>query len=308
MKRLICLILVICTSCNLVVDVHVPENNANQLVTNAIQSPESVWTVELSLSEYVLTYGNYKPVNSATIVIEGTDGTTETLEPAYVPPQNPFGRFTGKSKPKPGQTYKITTVAEGHAPVTAEMTMPNVVPLIDVKWDSAATDHSPYGNYAGYAPLNITFEDPAGDRNFYQLEISFTYTYDEGTADPDVFIKDTLTYSGQIFNIDPAVASKDNGRARFGDDTFDGKRYTATCVARKIIDIYSDARLLWIDVKLTSITEGWYKYQETAELSNSVGGDPFAQPVPVYSNMSNNFGIFGGAVSDSRRFYQKKQP
>ncbi|MBK6525335.1 MAG: DUF4249 family protein [Crocinitomicaceae bacterium] len=29
------------------------------------------------------------------------------------------------------------------------------------------------------------------------------------------------------------------------------------------------------------------KYQETA-------GDPFAQPVQVYSNVENGFGIFGG--------------
>jgi len=50
---------------------------------------------------------------------------------------------------------------------------------------------------------------------------------------------------------------------------------------------------------LSSVSEDYYKYNVTLAKYEQTQGDPFAQPVQVYSNIENGFGIFGGYSSFS---------
>jgi hypothetical protein len=49
-----------------------------------------------------------------------------------------------------------------------------------------------------------------------------------------------------------------------------------------------------IVVSLMSLSEDYFKYKLSLEKYQETAGDPFAQPVQVYSNVENGFGIFGG--------------
>ena len=43
-----------------------------------------------------------------------------------------------------------------------------------------------------------------------------------------------------------------------------------------------------------AVSEDYFLYRKTVTLQNSVVDNPFAEPVPVHSNMTGGFGIFAG--------------
>jgi hypothetical protein len=47
-------------------------------------------------------------------------------------------------------------------------------------------------------------------------------------------------------------------------------------------------------VILRTISEDYYKYKTTLQQQNHLSGDPFAQPLNIYNNIENGFGVFAG--------------
>ena len=50
-----------------------------------------------------------------------------------------------------------------------------------------------------------------------------------------------------------------------------------------------------IRIYLHNISKSYYYYRTSLELYQNTSGNPFAQPVQVYSNIENGFGIFAGS-------------
>jgi len=55
-------------------------------------------------------------------------------------------------------------------------------------------------------------------------------------------------------------------------------------------------------VKVSALSEEWYLFYKSYAAYENANGNPFAEPVVLYSNMSNNMGCFG--VSTTKRFYK----
>ena len=146
----------------------------------------------------------------------------------------------------------------------------------------------PHGNVE--ANLDITLNDPA-NKNYYMLEVFETDTF---------YPSDSGINYYYLFIDDPAIGEKQNAIAvLFNDEFFNGKSYRLT--------VKFDSYLLNANpgypvyVKLTSVNEDFYLYKKTfaAHLNNQ--GNPFAEPVQVYNNIKNGFGIFGGFSSYTLR-------
>lgn len=45
---------------------------------------------------------------------------------------------------------------------------------------------------------------------------------------------------------------------------------------------------------MKKVSEAYFLYKETYALQQSVDGDPFAEPVTVFNNIENGYGIFAG--------------
>ncbi len=58
-----------------------------------------------------------------------------------------------------------------------------------------------------------------------------------------------------------------------------------------------EPRIEKMDVCLSNLTEPSYLFYKSYNIYNNVMGNPFAQPVQVYSNITNGFGIFAGSSS-----------
>ncbi|NQY66446.1 MAG: DUF4249 family protein [Flavobacteriales bacterium] len=57
---------------------------------------------------------------------------------------------------------------------------------------------------------------------------------------------------------------------------------------------YHDLGNMLVRVNLYNISRELFFYNRSFELYNESYGNPFAQPVQVYSNIENGFGIFAG--------------
>ena len=54
-------------------------------------------------------------------------------------------------------------------------------------------------------------------------------------------------------------------------------------------------KTLSVRVYLHNISKSYYYYRTSLELYQSASGNPFAQPVQVYSNIESGFGVFAGS-------------
>lgn len=297
MKKLVLLFLFLLSACELIVDVRVPFD-PTKIVVNALQRTDSTWYVELTHARPVTgpQESGYLYITEATVIIHNPDGTTENLNIDH------YGAFRGVGRPIPGETYKIVVDAAGMESAHAQLTMPLIVPIADVKWDSTGVEEQtskPYGFYVD-VPFTVTFHDPGDNKNYYAVRVAEMIEREYPGIEGQV-MKDTIWRVRENgIQDDPGIATKDEFMAVFPDNTFNGQTYTAHFKNQFYID--STEKHLKIIVQLLSVSGDYFRYHETKKLQLDVSGDPFAQPVQVYSNVSSGFGIFAGSAIDSREW------
>lgn len=123
--------------------------------------------------------------------------------------------------------------------------------------------------------FNITFDDPPGEKNFYEIAIL------RGNGTPDnarfEFVESTDISVSMGFEEDYVLVS---------DESFDGQEKNIELkVFRPSVD-NNKYILVWRDV-----TEDYFKYSTTLRSAYVNSGNPFALPVTVHSNIDNGLGI-----------------
>jgi hypothetical protein len=287
------IVVVILTSCELIVDIEVPYDG-DKIVLNGIQSPDQPWTIEMTRSRYILDEARYDflPITQGDVTVYGDDGSVLKLDSIAQ------GMFSTNTYPLEGHTYSIVVKSPGLEDVQSELTMPYPVRIKSVAWDSSEVNPNPNPQFYNYSnmSLEVTFDDPADEKNYYGilLGIHSTITY----QNPDMTERrtDSLTYYREAAIFDPAIGSEDERPRRFSDRTFNGRTYTAHSDVQVQTD--PDSKIYRIDVMLVTVSEELFRYEESRNLYDEVDGDPFAQPVQVYSNVANGFGIFAGTTRD----------
>jgi hypothetical protein len=110
---------------------------------------------------------------------------------------------------------------------------------------------------------------------------------------------------------DPVFASNENademlfgssnsGYTLFTDDIFNGKTYDLKFNLNDDITYYfqemntNHLGFYVITVELQSLSQDVYYYMKSLSLSNANSGGLFMEPVPIYNNIDNGLGIFGG--------------
>ncbi len=124
--------------------------------------------------------------------------------------------------------------------------------------------------------FTITFEDPAGEKNFYEVAII-----------PDYNPNDNQTRIDYTSTIDLAATKGfEEDYILLSDESFDGQEKTIELkIFRRSTDNFT-YHLLWRD-----ITEDYFKYSKTLKTQNDLGDNPFASIAPVYTNVENGLGI-----------------
>lgn len=223
-----------------------------------------------------------------------------------------------------GSTYRLEVSNDGYPSATCETTVPLPVEIesLSVKYEAIEDD---YGSFSYIIRNVMSFTDPGAKNNYYNLRVEggggydknskkYSYYFNSYTYDNDGFTpSDTILLNlGQgvyINSSDPLFDNNETGNifdmeygysTIFNDELINGKHYSL------VFDIY-----IWTELYieygefytttalLDNLSPELYLYMVSVEKQYMVEDNPFAEPVPVYSNVEGGLGIFGSMAISS---------
>jgi len=266
----------------------------SKLVVNSLFDNTQRWNIHVSKSLSVIDNAELTGVENASVIISDSVGNIIYLV------HDSGGFYTGGTMPQTNNTYRIDVSANNYNSVYALETLPKNIPILAVDTSSIINT-----NNEKELQFDITFLDPSEETNYYILgiEVGFWEIYDIGAGLLDsLFIEMTIP----LYSNDQAINNNEgkniDGTILFDDILFNGQN--------KNLSVYSYIEdISWgggfpitfdyIHVNLFNISQATYLYKKSYSIHQNTSGNPFAQAVQVYSNITNGFGIFGGAQIDT---------
>lgn len=279
MRNLLIIALIGLVGCELVVDVDVPIEK-RKITLNAQFTPDSLWKAHVSLSRHILDDFPFKSPDDASVFILQDGSPIDTLV-------NLGQGFYESDSHRPfiGMEYEIKVESDKYENILSRSSSPAAVSLAEVNF---SVPSNPTGKEV--ATISIRFQDPP-EANYYEVVLMVERKYfDRNTMD-------TLRYKFPVTleSTDPMFADtnvRSDNSVMFNDVLFDGKEKTFEFTTdANFLNWYEGVKLL---LHFKTLSRDLYLYKITSELQQQVSDDPFAQPVKVYNNVQNGFGIFGG--------------
>lgn len=211
-------------------------------------------------------------------------------------------------RPEPGSLYRIEAGVPGLKSVWAEVQLPEPVPVTDI--DTFVI--------TGYYQVRrigtrVRFNDPAGEDNFYRLNVSmiegsYTGPLNEPWSDEYTVWVNREDFTGAVID-DPLLKpagdedifglSDQNHFHIFSDELIPGKEYDLNLRVFAWEKDYSYYEFIHYRIELQSISRDLFLYLRSMSLHFSSGESPFVEPVIVYSNVVNGLGIVGARICSS---------
>ncbi len=273
----------------------------SKLVVNCYFAENGNWEFQVSKSLSVLDNADLSLINNATVKLFDETGLLATVSE-----QNENSWYTiTDNLPQVGHTYSIEVSSPDFgSTLKASDIVPIPVPIDNIELviiDSAFYEYQ-YEDYNGNmiievsgditANLFVTINDPAETDNYYQIKV-----YRIDTFDYDEFNSSIEKREIQITSNNVAVENNSNNYGSssllFSDKVFDGLTYEISLEFNDWVNSNSN----YYYIELLSMSKVGYLYRKTVTDFSDSQGDMFAEPVQVYSNIENGFGIFAGVSS-----------
>ena len=270
---------------------------APKLVVNAVVEMDSTFSVYLERSVFFLSSQNTTDAK----ITSGAEITVKNLttnETVVVNQPTLDNRYDFPFITTPHTTYSISVSHPDYPAVSAQTTTLSKIDILSVE------THFFPGNNEDRAQITLRFKDPP-ESNFYMVKGKYlncwsNYDYIDGQQVPT----DTNCYEQIIYirSSDPSVDNAQNmdidgyvypiERLYFSDELFNNQEK----VFRFDVSVWGtdeyESLINSLDVELISMNEETFKYFKSAEMN--IYNDPvFSEPIKVYSNITNGFGIFG---------------
>ncbi|MCW3463106.1 DUF4249 domain-containing protein [Chitinophaga nivalis] len=266
------------SSCIKRVDTALPYEG-NKLVINSLIQPDSVIYIRINRSVATSIYDEaiFGAMVNADVVLEEDGKALPTPQIRQIKGQH---YFVSAEKAVLGKQYTIRASAAGMQPV-------------------AGTDTLPVGPQAGMPGaqrnsnrVRFTLSDDVRGNNFYRVRVF--------ACGPDMK-PDTL----RLFRLDPTF---NNNLIEFftgssysslimSDERFNGK--TVTFVLQTDDPIVHTSYMM---VEVSTLTYNSYKYLRTIASQITTGNSIIIEPVRVFTNITNGYGIVGGINTQRMTF------
>lgn len=295
------LALAFCAGCETIIDLDAPDYDLEVVVTSTF-TPDSLWSASVHRSAGIDARQDVKLqfVDDATVVILTGDDIVDRLIYAGE------GRYASVAglRPKAGTQYTLRIETAGASRVEAVSTAPKPTPITDASLRLvSAGRHILDGDLY---ELTFHISDPAGT-NWYRFGV---YRYAAGNYynAPDSVYRylgldtgEPSWYCGFREAHEPVPESSESNATCLDpvltDRLFDGQLYTLKATMR--LTRSSDGLggsgqhgRNEVLVLLSTLSEDYFEYQRTVE--DQTYGDPFAEPVHIYSNVKGGLGVFAG--------------
>lgn len=318
LKRLIFFLSVVLSSCEKEIAV-TPPAHTPRLVINSMIFPGDTISVRLSRSVSILQSTADLVVANGTLQLLENGTLKETLQ--YDPAS---GTYRSETVAKAGREYSLRASAPSFEQVSVDCKMPELVPLSGVSYTPNARSNS---EGEAMDELKLSFQDPgtAGDK--YLIRFIHKLTTSTGTrwvvhnpahgydAEKNVISLDPSLETTDPEDKDPLAFSEEEKRLALYDLLMQDQFFNGSI---KEVKLYvpqklhlephtypnvANNNLLTSDttfVELCHIPEACFLYLKSKGLSDYNSGDGFAEPVNVYSNVVNGYGIFS-LINGSRK-------
>jgi hypothetical protein len=271
-----------------------------RLVMNALMHADSTFEVHLSNSVgYVDNISIEDQLNGEVSVRNAQGELVETLF------HDGDGRYIGAQTAQSGMQYTIEADHPGFTSITASDRVPVPVAILAVDTFSVVSS-DPFGSEWNNLNIALTFNDPAAE-NYYSIEVFQNETfYVDYIYDPELnsYVLDTVWLDSPAYfqiglaTTDPILINETptgiaeneafGNQFLFSDALFNGSTRTLTF---RIENFTPNSRYV---VRLSSLSHDYFRYLRTVDRYLSADGDPFAEPVLVFSNVKDGLGILGG--------------
>lgn len=263
------------------------DKEANAIVTkirssldsriDLFQKVDTIWINKI-LNQYFLSYGSsiYDTVNNVDLVLWKND--------------TPYARLERTDRPgiynallaapllfEPGTVYTFKASAPGYPTIEASQKLPFPVKIdsISLRKDVTVTDPTDPTSAEKKDELGVAFKDPATEQNAYYYNAFF--------GAPNQTLQELYSDS-----FDP--------RSRFqmlSDESFNGKH--TIWKIHKQTNYPSNVPSLRVYIDLITLSPELYEYRQSVNIYDNAQGNPFAEPVILYTNITNGYGCFGMA-------------
>jgi hypothetical protein len=222
-----------------------------------------------------------------------------------------------------GATYRVDVSAPGYDAASSSAILPAFVIIEDVQNKIVSADSF------GESELSIRFTDPPTPGDFYTIDITSVYELREKQGLPGIPGRpegeegDGYGYDyGCINSNDPAiddVTNKDpfttevclpSKNMLISDVLFNGQTRTIKFkLPRYYSDVYRDTIngkevVTYPQIQLKHVNEDYVKYLRSYRQVRDNSGNPFVEPVNVFTNIRNGYGLFAPASADVRPIRQ----
>ncbi len=269
-----------------------------KLVLNAAITPDSVFTVNVSHTSNIFedeSADNLPFIDSAKVLLFEGDNLLYQLQ------NTGYGFYSNPGfYPQTGKQYKVTVSYGTYHDIESVASIPPKVPIVSLDTSSVFTTDE-YGNNITNFFGEITYNDPPGVANYYQLSCVLYNYYNDSLVYVDPQSPVWPTDENERF-----FDSQSGSSLLWSDKLTDGKQVTF-----KFIFLYAyygynkmatdDKQTYKFEFHLKSITKSYFTYLKSLGVYWETGGsdNPFSEPVVIYSNVDNGYGILGAYNSDT---------
>ena len=258
-----------------------------QLCLNCILNPDSLVSASLTLSHSLDNSGNFETVDNGTITLYKGDEIYGKLE------GKGNGRYVLNKKPVVGEEYKIIAEAKNHSTISATTTIPDF-PVVE--YSTEITGQTSYDTTRAIYDLIVQIKDKPGKDNYWVYENAVVSERRYGGAAQEInapFVDD--------FNKTIDTEAKYGFRlflgVRLSDEGYDGQSMNFI-----IPDFVEASKYSYIEAVHFLNADGHYdKYIKTTIINRKKQNSdlPFFEPVQMYSNIEDGYGIFGSCAITS---------
>jgi hypothetical protein len=290
----------VAASCETIIDVDVPLNNPKVTINGYLQ-PDSTVFVAITQSKSVLDTNLFMPIDDATIIISENGIEIERVDKVG------SGWFMSSIVPKVGNYYNLRIETEKYGNVEAEAYVPQQIRIKDLK----ISDKKVFRNFEQFQLFEIQVDDPLESNNMY--EVIILASFNESIFKNDTLIHNDMYhyYIDLLFedaSLDDQYSVNGTKSLLFLDEKLDSNKWIRILAKSKIIndlrqineefdsegDTYRIIRNDVLSLVLKHTDKSYFNFKKSLNLHLKTRGNPFAEPVIVFSNVNNGHGIFAG--------------
>lgn len=287
------------------------------VVLNGVLITDSTVSIHLSKSRFFLdSSSDFANMEDADVVLT-SEGHTELLK------HTGYGIYTADYNIKTGDRVEIKATVAGFPSVSAIASIPQRPQVGEMSTEKSSAEYELQGwsntglvniGVAEYQDIKfkIPLTDVGNEKNYYRLVVLKAEHYSENIQ------YSYLTYfTDAVFNADTSddffgMEGESNGYNIFSDVLFNGSTYNLNFNDYNLREVrllpeydefeygYSIPNQVVYHIEVQQLSYEYFMYLKTRNAFRLNDGNPFMEPIQIFSNVENGTGILGGVAVSER--------